>query len=94
MHAVILETHGKRQNYVALNDGYDSEALPEDRLSSPNPGLSTLPELDTFLDIPDLEINPYESLSQSLSYSIGSTAADSSIVSYASEALQKQKKEG
>jgi hypothetical protein len=49
--------------------------------------LTLIPDVDTFLDIPDLEINPYESLSQYLSYSIGSTAADSSIVSYASEAL-------
>ena len=94
-----METRGNRQNYLALNDGYDNEALPEDQLSSPTPELSTLPtftriELDTFLDTPDVEINPSESASQSLSYPISSTAADSSIVLYASQnPLHKPKNE-
>lgn len=60
---IAMETRRDRQNYVALNDGYVSEALPEDRLSSPFHGLSTLPDLDTFLDIPDLEINLCEDVS-------------------------------
>lgn len=73
-----------------LNDGYDEEALPEDQLSSPNPYLSMLStfsqsELTTFHDIPDVEINPSESASQSISYPSTTTAADSSIISYASQ---------
>lgn len=28
-----METRDKRQNYLALNDGYDIEALPGDRFS-------------------------------------------------------------
>lgn len=28
-----METQGKRQNYLALNDGYEDEALPGDRFS-------------------------------------------------------------
>ncbi|KAK9376707.1 uncharacterized protein V1513DRAFT_437887 [Lipomyces chichibuensis] len=37
-----METRGYRQNYFALNDGYDSAVLPEDQLSnSPTPGPSS-----------------------------------------------------
>ena len=53
-----METRGNRQNYFPLNDGYDSEALPEDRLSSPIPG-SLSPETT------ECEILPSESISQS-----------------------------
>lgn len=85
-----METRGNRQNYLMLNDGYDDEALPEDQLSSLTPDLSVLsaitqPELNAFLDIADVEIHPSESASQSLSYPTTSTAAGSSIVSYASQ---------
>ncbi|KAK9234129.1 hypothetical protein V1525DRAFT_321626, partial [Lipomyces kononenkoae] len=30
-----MQTRGNRQNYLALNDGYDSDALSEDWISSP-----------------------------------------------------------
>ena len=84
-----METRGNRQNYFALNDGYDNEALPEDQLSSPTSNTSifsafTRPELNPFIDNPtNVEINPSESASQTLSNP--TTAVDSSIVSYASQ---------
>lgn len=85
-----METRGNRQNYFALNDCYDNEALPEDQLSSPTSGNAskfsafTQPELNPFIDNPtNVEINPSESASQTLSYP--TTAVDSSIVSYASQ---------
>ena len=84
-----METRGNRQNYFALNDGYDNEALPEDQLSSPTSNTSifsafTRPELNPFIDNPtNVEINPSESASQTLSYQ--TTGADSLSISYASQ---------
>ncbi|KAK9359154.1 hypothetical protein V1504DRAFT_364033, partial [Lipomyces starkeyi] len=56
-------TRGNRQNYLALNDGYDNEVLQEDQLSSPTPGpsshtIGSQEELDSFLEISDVEILP------------------------------------
>jgi hypothetical protein len=53
-----METRGNRQYYFALNDGYDSEALPEDQLSIPIPGSLSL-------EATECEILPSESISQS-----------------------------
>ncbi|KAK9334734.1 hypothetical protein LIPSTDRAFT_738 [Lipomyces starkeyi NRRL Y-11557] len=48
-----MQTRGNRQNYFALNDGYDSDAASEDCISSPlspatqdleEPGPSSLPD--------------------------------------------------
>ncbi|KAK9385263.1 hypothetical protein V1515DRAFT_255022 [Lipomyces mesembrius] len=78
-----METRGYRQSYFALNDGYDSEVLPEDQLSrSPTPGPSSNPifgqrELDSFIDISDVEVLPSDSVSQL----IPQLGADSSMVS-------------
>ncbi|KAK9377310.1 uncharacterized protein V1513DRAFT_95484 [Lipomyces chichibuensis] len=78
-----METRGYRQNYFALNDGYDSEVLPEDQLSnSPTPGPSSNPmfgqrELDSLIDISDVEVLPSDSVSQPTRQPDG----DSSIVS-------------
>ncbi|EED11419.1 conserved hypothetical protein [Talaromyces stipitatus ATCC 10500] len=93
-----METRGKRQNYFALNDSYNNKALPKDQLSSPPPESlipSTLTQLEynAFLGIPDVEINPSESTSQSLSYLTTSTAIDSSIVSYTQHLLPIANKE-
>jgi hypothetical protein len=84
-----METRGNRQNYLALNDGYDSEALPEDQLSSPNPGSLSISridqrEFDSFLEIAECEILPSESISQSPQL-LKSTAIDSSVVSHISQ---------
>ncbi|KAK9350222.1 hypothetical protein V1523DRAFT_109415 [Lipomyces doorenjongii] len=82
-----METRGYRQNYFALNDGYDSEVLPEDQLSkSPTPGPSANPifgqrELDSFIDISDVEVLPSDSVSQSTRQ----PGADSSIVAMSSD---------
>ncbi|KAK9360845.1 hypothetical protein V1504DRAFT_368314, partial [Lipomyces starkeyi] len=82
-----METRGYRPNYFTLNDGYDSEVLPEDQLSrSPTPGPSSNPifgqrELDSFIDISDVEVLPSDSVSQSTPR----PGADSSIVSRPSE---------
>ncbi|KAK9357130.1 hypothetical protein V1504DRAFT_136801 [Lipomyces starkeyi] len=49
---MAMETRGNRQNYLALNDGYESDAPSEDWISSPlspatqgpeEPGPSALP---------------------------------------------------
>ncbi|KAK9385567.1 hypothetical protein V1515DRAFT_237307 [Lipomyces mesembrius] len=32
---MAMQTRGNRQNYLALNDGYDSDAASEDWISSP-----------------------------------------------------------
>ncbi|KAJ8100121.1 hypothetical protein POJ06DRAFT_124813 [Lipomyces tetrasporus] len=81
-----METRGNRQNYLALNDGYDSEGLPEDQLSNPTPGPSSNPifsqgELDSFIEISDVEVLPSDSVSES----IPQPGADSSIVSRSSQ---------
>ncbi|KAK9490521.1 hypothetical protein V1508DRAFT_424700 [Lipomyces doorenjongii] len=36
-YTALLETRGNGQDYLALNDGYDTEALTEDRISSKIP---------------------------------------------------------
>ncbi|KAK9488073.1 hypothetical protein V1527DRAFT_402862 [Lipomyces starkeyi] len=78
-----METRGYRQNYFTLNDGYDSEVLPEDQLSrSPTYGPSSNPifgqrELDSFIDIGDVEVFTFDSVSQSTRQ----PGVDSSIVS-------------
>ncbi|KAK9312017.1 hypothetical protein V1524DRAFT_440643, partial [Lipomyces starkeyi] len=43
-----METRGNRQDYLALNDGYDTESQTDSRYSSPildatGPGSSSLP---------------------------------------------------
>jgi hypothetical protein len=50
-----METRGNHQNYFALNDGYDNEALPEDQLSSLIPG-------SLLLETTEHEILPSESI--------------------------------
>ncbi|KAK9384935.1 hypothetical protein V1515DRAFT_609952 [Lipomyces mesembrius] len=82
-----METRGYRQKYLALNDGYDSEVLPEYQLwRSPTPGPSYNPifgqrELDSFIDISDIEVL----FSDSVSQSTPQPGADSSIVSRSSK---------
>ncbi|KAK9342093.1 hypothetical protein V1522DRAFT_417255, partial [Lipomyces starkeyi] len=87
-----METRGNRQDYLALNDGYDTETQTDSHCSSPildatDSGSSSLhysigqPELyaevDPILQLSDCEILPSESVSQPQSFS--STIAQSSV---------------
>ena len=56
-----------RRDYFALNDGYDEESLPTDRL----PGFPDL-EIDSFINTPSSEIQPSESISETLAESSSS----------------------
>ncbi|KAK9357279.1 hypothetical protein V1504DRAFT_472194 [Lipomyces starkeyi] len=74
-----METRGNRQDYLALNDGYDTETQTDSRCSSPildatDSGSSSLPysigqpelyaEVDPTIQLSDSEILPSESVSQ------------------------------
>ncbi|KAK9327457.1 hypothetical protein V1520DRAFT_264655, partial [Lipomyces starkeyi] len=74
-----MEARGDRQNYLALNDGYESDAPSEDWISSPlspepKPGPSALPhslgqsavgaDINSCVEVPDDEVLPSESASQ------------------------------
>ncbi|KAK9386419.1 hypothetical protein V1515DRAFT_587303 [Lipomyces mesembrius] len=67
-----METRRKRQDYLALNDGYDTAALKDERISSPiadaaDPGLSSLrysfsqteldAEVDSLRHLPESEVS-------------------------------------
>lgn len=56
-----MSTRQKRPNYFLLNDGFDDEALPEDRILE-----AFQPEPDSFTNITSSEILPSESVSQTL----------------------------
>jgi hypothetical protein len=62
-----VETRGKRQNYFALNDGYDSETLPEDQLSSPIPGSLSLEITDVRSCLQNQSCNLHQFQDQPLS---------------------------
>jgi hypothetical protein len=82
---IVKEFRGIRQDQVASNEGFDSEALPEDRT-----GLSTLLDLVSSL----MSLTSRSTLAnmyQPTFCPMSLTAADSSIVSYAPKALQKSK---
>jgi hypothetical protein len=78
-HAVIMAlneeegivTRQKRPNYFLLNDGFDDEAAPEDRILDS----SQSDFFESFTDIPSSEILPSESASQT-----PATSSQSSIL--------------
>lgn len=39
---IKMQSRGKRPNYLVLNDGYENETVPSNRLSSSIPELSSL----------------------------------------------------
>jgi hypothetical protein len=68
-----MATHHNRRDYFLLNDGYDDESLPTDRLQGfPDPDPDPNLEPDSLLDIPSSEILPSESISQALAESSSS----------------------
>ncbi|KAK9319728.1 hypothetical protein V1517DRAFT_310476 [Lipomyces orientalis] len=73
---MAMETRGNRQNYLVLNDGYESDAQSGDWISSPpeEPGPSSLPhsvgqpavgaDINSYVEVPDDEVLPSKSASQ------------------------------
>ncbi|KAK9489763.1 hypothetical protein V1508DRAFT_361396 [Lipomyces doorenjongii] len=101
-----MKTRGNRQDYLALNDGYDNETQTDSRCSSPildatDPGSSSLhysagqPELyaeaDPILQLSDSEILPSESVSQP--QSLNSTIAGSSLKSEGQKRIMETRDE-
>ncbi|ODQ69996.1 hypothetical protein LIPSTDRAFT_333809 [Lipomyces starkeyi NRRL Y-11557] len=87
-----MEIRRNRQDYLALNDGYDTETQTDTRCSSPileaaDPGSSSshysigqpesYTEIDTIIQLSDFEILPSESMSQP--QSLSSVIAGSSV---------------